>query len=103
VAHHAFLRDSVRSAIQSCWKRRPRLNIVRIDLGNQNRHLVLAKLPLDGLAEVLQKMKAIGDLPRLRRALTRSFRVEASKVAPDHLHFRMILGLDLPLESGGLF
>ena len=38
-------------------------------------------------------MKAIGDLPRLRRALTRSLRIEASTVAADHLHFRMILAV----------
>ena len=36
-------------------------------------------------------MKAIGDLPRLRRALTRGLRIEASAVAADHLHFRMLL------------
>jgi hypothetical protein len=35
-------------------------------------------------------MKAIGDLLRLRRALTRSLRIEPGAVAADHLHVQMI-------------
>ena len=40
-------------------------------MGRRNRRLIAAKLSLNGLAEVLQQMKTISDLPRLRRALTR--------------------------------
>ena len=49
------------------------------------------ELSLNALTEVLQQMKAIGDLPCLRRALTRSLCIEASTVAADYLHFRTIL------------
>ena len=56
-----------------------------------NRRLIAAKLSLNGLAEVLQQMKTISDLPRMRRALTRSLRIEASTIAADHLHVRVIL------------
>ena len=47
----------------------------------RNRRLIAAKLSLNGLAEVLQQMKTISDLPRLRRALTRGLRIKASTVA----------------------
>jgi hypothetical protein len=57
----------------------------------RDRRLKAAELSLNGLAEVLQQVKAIGDLPRVWRALTRGVRIEASTVAADHLHFRMIL------------
>ena len=56
-----------------------------------NRRLIAAKLPLNGLAEVLQQMKTISDPPRLRRALTRGLRIEASTIATDRLHVRLIL------------
>jgi hypothetical protein len=36
-------------------------------------------------------MKAIGDLLRLRRALTRRLGIEASAVAADHLQVGMVL------------
>src|SRR5208282_3558428 len=75
----------------SCWKRWRRLIISGIDLRIRDRRLKASELPLNGLAEVLQQMKAIGDLPRMRGALTRGLRIEASAVAADHLHFRMIL------------
>ena len=45
----------------------------------RNRRPIAAKLPLNGLAEVLQQMKTISDLPRLRRALTRGLRIEAEQ------------------------
>lgn len=64
--------------------------VAGIDPSISDRRFIAAKLALDDLAEVLQQMKAIGDLPRLRRALTRSLRIEPSTVAADHLHFRMI-------------
>ena len=60
-------------------------------MGRRNRRLIAAKLSLNGLAEVLQQMKTISDRPRLRRALTRGLRIEASTIAADHLHVRMIL------------
>ena len=60
-------------------------------MGRRNRRLIAAKLSLNGLAEGLQQMKTISDLPRLRRALTRGLRIEASTIAADHLHVRMIL------------
>ena len=44
--------------------------VAGLDLRIPDRRLIAAKLSLDGLAEVLQQMKAIGDLLRLRRALT---------------------------------
>src|SRR5208283_3387746 len=90
-AHQALLRYSVRSTFRSCWKRRRRLIISGVDLRIRDRRLKATKLSLNGLAEVLQQMKPIGDLPRLRRALTRGLRIEASAVAADHLHFRMLL------------
>jgi hypothetical protein len=90
-AHQALLRYSVRSTIRSCWERWRRLIISGIDQRIRDRRLIAAELSLNGLAEVLQQMKAIGDLPCLRRALTRGVRIEASSVAADHLHFRMIL------------
>ena len=62
-----------------------------IDLRIPARRFIAAKLSLDGLTEVLQQMKAIGDLLRPRRALTRSLRIEPGTVAADHLHIRMIL------------
>ncbi len=59
-----------------CWKRWRRLIISGIDPRIRDRRLKAAELSLNGLAEVLQQMKAIGDLPRLRRALTRGLRKE---------------------------
>jgi hypothetical protein len=67
------------------------LTIVRIDVRLRNRRLIAAKLSLNGLAEVLQQMKTIGDLPRLRRAVTRGLSIEASTIAADHLHLRVTL------------
>ena len=90
-AHQALLCYSVRRTIRSCRKRGRRLVISGVDLRIRDRRLKASELSLNGLAEVLQQMKAIGDLPRLRRALTRSLRIEASAVAADHLHFRMLL------------
>src|ERR1700677_457926 len=67
------------------------MTIVRTDASLRNRRLIATKLPLDDLAEVLQQMKAVSDLPRLRRALARTLRVEARTIAADHLHARVIL------------
>jgi len=50
--------------------------VAGIDPSISDRRFIAAKLALDDLAEVLQQMKAIGDLPRLRRALTRGLRIE---------------------------
>ena len=90
-AHQARLRDSVRGTIRLRQKRQRSLTIVRIDVRLRNRRLIAAKLSLNGLAEVLQQMKTISDLPRLRRALTRGLRIDASTIAADHLHVRVIL------------
>jgi hypothetical protein len=60
------------------------------DLTLPDWRLIAAKLSLDGFAEVLQQMKAIGDLLRLRRALTRRLGIEASTVAADYLHVGMV-------------
>lgn len=51
--------------------------------------LEAAKLPLDGLAQVLQQVEAICDLASLRRALTRGIRLHAGTIAADNLCFRM--------------
>ena len=87
-AHQARLRGSVRATIRLRRTRQRRLTIVKIEVSLRNRRLIAAKLPLNGIAEVLQQMKTISDLPRLRRALTRSLRIEASTIAADHLHVR---------------
>ena len=59
-------------------------------MGRRNRRLIAAKLSLNGLAEVLQQMKTISDLPRLRRALTRGptnqtlpYQSDAASAVPD--------------------
>src|ERR1700723_3875588 len=90
-AHQARLRDRVRSTIRLRQKRQRSLTIVRIDVRLRKRRLIAAKLSLNGLAEVLQQMKTISDLPRLRRALTRGLPIEASTIAADHLHVRVSL------------
>jgi hypothetical protein len=53
------------------------LTIVRTDASLRNRRLIATKLPLDGLAEVLQQMKAVSNLPRLRRTLACGLRISA--------------------------
>src|SRR3954447_9753928 len=53
--------------------------------------LEAAELAFDRLAQILQQLKAIGDLPRLRGALTRGVSVEARAIAADHLEFRVPL------------
>jgi hypothetical protein len=41
-------------------------------------------LLLDRLTQVLQQMEAVGHLPGLRRALTRTFGVETASIAADN-------------------
>ena len=91
VAHETCQRDSVRSAIRLRRNGRRRVIVDGFDLTLPDRRFIAAKLTLDGFAEVLQQMKAIGDLLRLRRALTRGLGIEASAVAADHLHVGMVL------------
>ena len=91
VAYQARLSDRVRRTIRPFGKRRRRMIVAGIDPSISDRRFIAAKLALDDLAEVLQQMKAIGDLPRLRRALTHRLRIEASTIAADHLHVRVIL------------
>jgi hypothetical protein len=89
--HQALLGDCVRWTNRSCGERRRRLTASLFDLRLRDRRFKEAKLPLDGLAEVLHQMKAVSDLPRLWRALTRGLRIETSTVAADHFHLRMAL------------
>jgi hypothetical protein len=65
--HQARLLRDVRGTIRR--RRRRYMTIVRTDASLRSRRLIAAELPLDGLAEVLQQMKAVSNLPRLRRAL----------------------------------
>jgi hypothetical protein len=62
-----------------------------LDGGCPDRRLETAELPLHGFLEVLQQVKAVSDLSRLRRALARGVRIEASAIAADDLDFRMPL------------
>jgi hypothetical protein len=50
-----------------------------------------AELRLNGLAQVLQNMEAVGDLPRLRRAFTCALGERTAAIAADHLDVRMSL------------
>ena len=50
-----------------------------------------AELRLNGLAQVLQNMEAVGDLPRLRRAFTCPLGERTAAIAADHLDVRMSL------------
>ena len=50
-----------------------------------------AELRLNGLAQVLQNMEAVGDLPRLRRAFMRALGERTAAIAADHLDVRMPL------------
>ena len=90
-AYQARLSNCVRATIQSCRERRRRLIAAAADPRIPDRRLIAAKLALDGLAEVLQQMEAIGDLLCLRGALPCGLRIEASTVAGDDLHIRVIL------------
>ena len=74
-AYQARRSDCVRRTIRPNGKRRRRLIAADIDPRIPDRRLIAAKLSLDGLAEVLQQMKTISDLPRLRRALTRGLQI----------------------------
>ena len=49
-----------------------------------------AQLLFDSLAEVLDQMKAVSDLPRLRRPLAGSLSIEAAAIPADDLDFRML-------------
>ncbi len=49
------------------------------------------ELRLNGLAQVLQNMKSIGDLPGLRRAFPRALGERAAAIAADDLDLRMPL------------
>jgi hypothetical protein len=71
--HQALLGDRFRWTNRSCGKRRRRLTASLFGLRLRDHRLKEAKLPFNGLAEVLHKMKAVSDLPCLWRALTRSF------------------------------
>ena len=53
------------------------------------RRAELAELPLDGFPKILQQMKAINDLPRLRRPLARACGIEPGAVAADNLNLGM--------------
>ena len=53
------------------------------------RRAKLAQLPLDGFPKILQQMKAISNLPRLRRPLAGAFGVEPGAVAADNLNLGM--------------
>jgi len=66
------------------------MTIVRTDASLRDRRLIATKLPLDGLAEVLQQMRAVSNLPRLRRALACGLRVETRTIAAHHVHARML-------------
>ncbi len=62
-----------------------------LERGFSNRRLEAAQLPFNGLPQVLQQMKAIRDLSRLRRALTRGIRIEARAITADNFDFQMPL------------
>jgi hypothetical protein len=49
-----------------------------------------AQLLFDSLAEVLAQMKAVSDLPRLRRPPEGSLSIEAAAIPADDLDFRML-------------
>ena len=49
-----------------------------------------AQLLFDSLAEVLDQMKTVSDLPRLRRPPAGSLSIEAAAIPADDLDFRML-------------
>ena len=62
-----------------------------------------AQLLFDSLAEVLDQMKVVSDLPRLRRPPEGSLSIEAAAIPADDLDFRMLAqptGGRLSLSSG---
>jgi hypothetical protein len=70
----------------------PRVGIVfDLERGLSDRRLEAAQLPFNGLPQVLQQMKAIRDLSRLRRALARGIRIETRAITADNFDFRMPL------------
>jgi hypothetical protein len=62
-AYQARLSDRVRRTIQPFGKQRRRMIVAGIDRSISDRRFIAAKLSLNGLAEVLQQRKAIGNLP----------------------------------------
>ncbi len=48
-------------------------------------------LPFNAITQVLQQMKAVGDLPRLRRALAYALRVEPASITADNLDLGTLL------------
>ena len=50
-----------------------------------------AELSLNGLAQILQDVKTIGDLPRLRRAFLRPLGERPAAIAADNLDAGMLL------------
>jgi hypothetical protein len=92
-ADQAIVRDDLRAVIRLFDTRRFRCVLTIVDpvWRLPDRGFEAAELPFDRLAEILQQMKAIGDLPRLRRALTRGVRIKARAIAADNLDFRVPL------------
>src|ERR1700727_264426 len=81
----------IRTTIRARRERQQRLIATAADPRFPDRRLIAAKLALDGFAEVLRQMESIGDLPGLRRALSRGLRIEASTVAADDGNVGMVL------------
>jgi hypothetical protein len=44
----------------------------------------------DSLAQILQEMEAVSDLPRLRRALSGALRIQTAAIAADDFELRML-------------
>jgi hypothetical protein len=53
------------------------------------RHVLAGEEPLESLSHVAQEMKPVGDLPSLRRSLTRPIGIGATAITANHLHSGM--------------
>jgi hypothetical protein len=64
---------------------------VRRQQGTCGKPYCTAELRLNGLPQVLEDMKTVGDLPRVRRAFLGPLRERTAAIAADNLDARMPL------------
>ena len=75
----------------------------RRELGTPGKAADAGQVSLDAFAQVLQQMKAIGDLSGLRRSLPNALCVKTAAVAADNFDFRMLLDPIRSLFGGAGF
>jgi len=71
--------------------RRVAISADRGELGTTGETADAGHVSLDAFAQVLQQMKAISDLPGLRRSLSNALCIKTAAVAADDFDFRMLL------------